>query len=49
MELEVYREGEKGDVPGVWRQGEEVVLLAEQAGEICMASLWNNFCLQEQG
>ena len=40
--------GENGGVPEVQRQGEEVVLLAEQAGETCMASLWNNFCLQEQ-
>ena len=33
--------GENGGVPGVQRQGEEVVLLAEQTGETCMASLWN--------
>lgn len=41
-------EGENGGVPGVQRQGEEVVLLAELARDTCMASLWNNFCLQEQ-
>lgn len=32
-------EGENGGVPGVQRQGEEVVLLAELAGDTCMASL----------